>query len=369
MSEQSGEKTEQPTEKKLKDGRKKGQVAQSQDVNKLFVTAAGFEIVIALADHYMEKTNELIKLSSGSADKDFLVTLSTIAQESFFTWFSIILPILGAVIVARVLAGFCQYGFLFAPEALKIDMKKFSPVTNGKNLVSKKKFVEFFGNVVKAIILTLVVYLVVKNFLPEILLVSFSNLSISIDVGITVFSYILRISLGIFIAVAVTDFILQKAIFTKSMKMTLDEVYREYKQMEGDPYVKAERQALGREFASSEGGVLKQQVAQSDAVVVNPTHFAVALEYKPGKTPLPIVRCKGVDAKAKQIIQYAKKHDVPVIRYVTLARTLFHTGREGKFIPRPTLMSMAAVFRAIKEAELSDEKHPKVIAELFDAEH
>lgn len=355
MSDSSGEKTEQPTDKKLRDGRKKGQVAKSQDLDKLFVTAAGFNVIIALSADFFSKLNILIQNTINSVDIDFTIAVQNLVKESVSTWFSIVLPVLGAVIFARIAAGFCQFGFLYAPKALKVDMKKFAPATNAKNLVSKKKFVEFFGNVTKALVLAFVLYGVVRTFLPDILLAAFTTVPISIDIGITVVSYILRICLVIFLVIAVTDFIIQKKIFIKSMKMTKDEVYREFKQSEGDPDVKAERKALGQELASGGGGSVKQDVAHSDAVVVNPTHFAVALRYKPGETPLPVIKCKGVDERAQDIIRYAKDLDIPVIRYVGLARALFHTGKEGKFIPRPTLLPVASVFKAIKEAEAAEE--------------
>ncbi|MBX2847821.1 MAG: type III secretion system export apparatus subunit SctU [Acidiferrobacterales bacterium] len=351
MSGTSGEKTEMPTDKKLRDGREKGQVAKSQDIDKLFITAAGFNVLIAMVDTYLEKITKLIKQSIESINTDFTVSATILTKEALSTWLSIVLPVLGIVIVARFLAGFSQFGFIYAPKALKMDMQKFSPVSNGKNLVSKKKFVEFFGNVTKATVLALVVYSVVKGYLPEIVQTPFTNFSVSIELGVTVFAYILRISLAIFLVIAVVDFMIQKKIFIKSMKMTKDEVYREFKQSEGDPDVKAQRKELGRELASGDGGGMEQSVAESDAVVVNPSHFAVALRYKPGKTPLPIIKCKGVDARALQIIEYAEENEIPVIRYISLARALFHTGREGKFIPRPTLLPVASVFKALKEIE------------------
>jgi len=351
MSGSSGEKTEMPTDKKLKDGRQKGQVAKSQDMDKLFVTAAGFNLLIAMVDSYLEKVTKLITQSVESINTNFNVSATILTKEALTTWLSIVLPFLGVVIVARFLAGFAQFGLIYAPKALKMDMKKFSPVSNGKNLVSKKKFVEFFSNVVKASVLALVVYSVVRGYLPDIVQTPFSNFSVSIELGVTVFSYILRISLAIFLIIAVIDFMIQKKIFIKSMKMTKDEVYREFKQSEGDPTIKSERQALGRELASGGGSATKESVSQSDAVVVNPTHFAVALRYQPGETPLPIIKCKGVDGRALDIIKYAEEHQVPVIRYISLARSLFHTGREGKFIPRPTLLPVASVFKALKEIE------------------
>lgn len=351
MSESSGEKTEQPTPKKLEDSRKKGQVAQSQDVNKLFVTLVGIELFIAMHASLLADIKHLFHVSFKLQQQDnFAESLGALVAECLDVWFSFIIVLLLAVVVARFCGGFVQFGFLIAPEALKMDIKKFSPITNGKNLFSKKKLVELASNIVKAIILTLIFSYVIRVSLPYILLLPSTGLESSIQYSIEVFSHAARISLGFFLVVSVIDFKLQKSIFIKSMMMTKDEVFREYKQSEGDPMMKSMRKAVGRELATS-GGTVKKEVEKSDVVVVNPTHFAVAIEYKPGETPLPIIRTKGVDDRAKEIIAYAQEHNVPVIRYITLARYLFRVGQEQKYIPRPSLQAMAVVFRTIMEAK------------------
>jgi type III secretion protein U len=349
MSESSGEKTEEPTSKKLADSRKKGQVAQSQDVNKLFVTVAGFQLLLAMYDIYFADITRLITLTYQLVNYDFSYSGPLLAREAFSTWSRTILPFLAAVILARFVASFVQYGILIAPESFKIDLGKLSPVKNGKNIISKKKFLEFIGNIVKTLVLVTIVYQVVKSNLPEILMLSLTDIPVSLEFSIHVFRSILNMVMLTFLVISFADFVLQKKIFIKSMKMTKDEVFREYKQSEGDPQTKADRKAVGDQILNSEGGEIKKTVADSDAVVVNPTHFAVALEYKPGKTPLPIIRAKGMDKNAHEIIEIAKENNVPVIRYVSLARHMYRVGKVGKYIPRDCLSQMAAVFIAIRE--------------------
>lgn len=355
MSDSAGEKTEQPTPKKLKDSRKKGQVAQSQDVNKLFVTLVGIELFIMLHANLLEDVKYLFEVSFQlQMQKDFNEAFKTLLIECLYVFINFTAILLLAVVIARLAAGFSQFGFLIAPEALKIDIKKLSPVSGAKNLFSKKKLVEFFSNIIKAIVLTIIFLQVVRTALPYILLLANTDLKTSIDYSIYLFSLIARFSLGFFLVISIIDFKLQKSIFIKQMKMTKDEVFREYKQTEGDPQIKSERKAFGQELAFSEGGSLKQDVESSEALVVNPTHFAIAIEYKPGQTPLPIIRAKGLDDRAKQMIKYAQQAEIPVIRHITLARYLFRTGQENKFIPRPSLQAMALVLRTIKEAKEQD---------------
>lgn len=355
MSESSGEKTEQPTEKKLKDARKKGQVAQSQDINKLFTTLAGFELLIAIRSHIMNTIENMILQPLERMNDDFVFSSVSVAKGVLLSALLLCLPVLFVIIVARFCAAWVQFGFLIAPESAKPKMSKLNPVSNAKNLISPQKLMEFGFNIVKVVVLTTVFYVIIKDSIGTILLLPTGSIPFSFNVGVDILVMILRICLGIFLIIAVTDLLSQKHFFIKRQKMTKDEVFREYKQMEGDPMLKGERKQLAQEFANSSGNI-GEQVPQADAVVVNPTHFAVAIMYKPGETPLPVILCKGYDARAQDIIDIAKENDVPVVRYVWLARTLFFKGNEGKYIPKQTLKPIAAVLRAVKTIAESGKK-------------
>lgn len=134
--------------------------------------------------------------------------------------------------------------------------------------------------------------------------------------------------------------------------MTQVEVVKEYKDMEGDPHVKGQRRALAQQLAQEEPKVKLPKLEEADMLVVNPTHFAVALYYRPGKTPLPLLVDKGTDAEARKLIDRAKAADVPVIQCVWLARTLYEK-KLGANIPRETLQAVAFLYRTLRE--LNDE--------------
>lgn len=360
----SGEKTEEPTEKKLKDGRKKGSVAQSQDVNKLFVTIVGFELLIAMKDGILEKIQTMMLIALGMVDKSFYFAAPEVAGRMIYIALGISLILLAAVVLARCVAAWTQFGLLIAPEALKMDMNKLHPVNNGKNLFKMKKFVELLANIAKATVLALVFYFVIKSNLPDIVLSSFGTLENSIKISGEIFIFAARICLIIFGIISVLDFVAQKHFFIKEQKMTKDEVMREYKQSEGDPMIKGQRQQMGREMIESGPAPVQQGVDQASTVVVNPSHFAVALRYVPGDTPLPKVVCKGKDKRAHEIISYAKKRDLPIIRYVWLARTLYSETEEDTYIPTSVIKATAAVFRALSELEASGGRRDKSILEM-----
>jgi type III secretion protein U len=137
----------------------------------------------------------------------------------------------------------------------------------------------------------------------------------------------------------VLDFVVQRLIFLKEQKMSMDEVKREYKEMEGDPQIKGERKAIAREIAMSDP---KPAVQTATAVVVNPTHYAVALRYAPNECGLPYIVAKGVDGEAALIREAAQQAGVPIIGNPPLARALYKVDLKGT-VPEPLLEAVAIV--------------------------
>lgn len=352
----SGEKTEEPTQQKLNQARKKGQVAQSQDINKLFITLAGFEVMVAMKDVFLEKMQSIFLITIDSFDDPFIFALKQLVKQLLMVGASVSFVVLAAVIVSRILASTVQFGFLMAPSTLAPSLNKLNPISNIKNTFSTKKLIELLSNVAKAIVLGLVFYTVIKNALPDIIFMGSGTLPFAIEASTDLFIFAARISLLIFGVLAIIDFSIQKYFFIKGQKMSKDEIFREYKQAEGDPQMKGERKAIARELAESAPAPVSS-TDEATAVLVNPTHFAIALRYVPGETPLPKLLCKGVDERAQEIIQRARDNKIPVIKYVWLARTLFSTGKEKRYIPKRLIKPIAAVFRAVKEIEEIDKKY------------
>ncbi len=145
--------------------------------------------------------------------------------------------------------------------------------------------------------------------------------------------------------------------------LTQVEVVKEYKDMEGDPHVKGQRRSLAYQLAQEEPKVKLPKLEEADMLVVNPTHFAVALYYRPGKTPLPLLVDKGTDAGARRLIARAKAADVPVIQCVWLARTLY-TKKRGANIPRETLQAVALIYRTLRELDDEAKRETLQLPEL-----
>ncbi|MDE2031723.1 MAG: type III secretion system export apparatus subunit SctU [Pseudomonas sp.] len=348
----SGEKKHAATPKKLKDQRQKGQVAQSQDVGKLLVLTALSEIALFTAETSMQRFQQLLVMPMSRFGQPFVRALEEVLTEGLIVFFSFALLMAGLVIAVKLISGWFQFGFLFAPESLKLNFSRLNPLSQVKQMFSAKSVTNLLMGLAKALLLALILYVVIRPSLGALINLATSDLQSYILALIILFRHLLHACLGLLLVLALIDMALQKHFFAKSMRMTQVEVVKEYKDMEGDPHVKGQRRALAQQLAQEEPKVKLPKLEEADMLVVNPTHFAVALYYRPGKTPLPLLVDKGTDAEARKLIDRAKAADVPVIQCVWLARTLYEK-KLGANIPRETLQAVAFLYRTLRE--LNDE--------------
>ncbi|NWB44265.1 type III secretion system export apparatus subunit SctU [Pseudomonas sp. E6002] len=348
----SGEKKHAATPKKLKDQRQKGQVAQSQDVGKLLVLTALSEIALFTAETSMQRFQQLLVMPMSRFGQPFVRALEEVLTEGLIVFFSFALLMAGLAIAVKLISGWIQFGFLFAPESLKLNFSRLNPLSQVKQMFSAKSVTNLLMGLAKALLLALILYVVISPSLGALINLATSDLQSYILALIILFRHLLHACLGLLLVLALIDMALQKHFFAKSMRMTQVEVVKEYKDMEGDPHVKGQRRALAQQLAQEEPKVKLPKLEEADMLVVNPTHFAVALYYRPGKTPLPLLVDKGTDAEARKLIDQAKAADVPVIQCVWLARTLYEK-KLGANIPRETLQAVAFLYRTLRE--LNDE--------------
>ncbi|MGO4799019.1 type III secretion system export apparatus subunit SctU [Pseudomonas sp. W22_MBD1_FP4] len=359
----SGEKKHPASAKKLRDQRKKGQVAQSQDVAKLLVLAAISEIALFTAESSLQRFQQLMMLPISRLDQPFVRALEEVLFEGLVVFFSFGLLMAGVAIATKLISSWMQFGLLFAPETLKLDFNRLNPISQFKQFFSAQSLMTLLMSIVKAVLLGVIVYVVVWPSLGALINLANSDLQSYLLALIALFRYLLHACLGLLLILAILDFTLQKHFFAKRMRMTQVEVVKEYKDMEGDPHVKGQRRALAQQLAQEEPKVKLPKLEEADMLVVNPTHFAVALYYRPGKTPLPLLVSKGTDAVARQLIAQAKAAEVPVIQCVWLARLLY-TKELGASIPRETLQAVALIYRTLRELDDEAKRETLELPEL-----
>jgi type III secretion protein U len=345
MSDTTGEKTEPPTPKKIRDARAKGQVAKSQEV----VTTASLAAVVATIwftwSHTMAVLTELLDQIASKTSGDFRVNAGNAFALVFHQSTRILLPILGVTILAGVAANYVQIGSIFAFESLMPKFEKISLGAGFKRIFSMKQVVEILKSLAKIVFLSTLLYFVIRRAIGPYVMSLYCGLPCQISITATMLQELLLYSALAFVIVAALDFMYQRYSYTKGLMMSKEERKREYKESEGDPHVKSHRKKLSHELIMSDSG---QKARTATAVVVNPTHVAIVLDYDAEKLKLPIVTAKGLGPHAHYLRAEAERAGVPVFRNISLARTLYATTDVEEIVPDELFDAVAEVLVWVK---------------------
>ena len=345
------EKTEKATPKKLKDARKKGQVAKVQDLPAALTFIVSIIGSLAMVGYLFQNMGSFLVLAlreaANSGAQDDMRTL-----QFFYLAIQIImncsLPIMVVVCLVGVLVSFLVIGPVFSFETMKFDLKKLNPVEGIKQKFKLKVLVELLKSIAKITGAAIIIYLVIWQMLPQII----STVMMPILGGAQVvndFLFTTAIRVGIFfLLVGLFDLAFQKHNFANEMKMEKFEVKQEYKDTEGDPMIKGKRRELFREIAYQEG---PGAARRARAIITNPTHIAVALKYKPEEEPAPIILTMGSGAIADRIIKIGIDNNIPIMRNVDLARELYSKGKISDYIPEDTYQAVAEILKWIESLE------------------
>ena len=345
MSESSGEKTEQPTDKKLRDARQRGQVAKSTDVTTTIVTVFVLAATAGLFHVTVKSFQELFTAGLAVANDEPATAFSMMTAKSLQMLLSVILPLALACIVGVLAGSYLQVGFMFAFEAMKPDLNKLNPLEGVKKIFSLKNLMEFVKSLLKVSVLSLLLYFIIKDSIDPLMQLPLTDIQAVPNVFEKMFLWFILPFMGVYVVVAAADYFLQKFLFIREMKMTKDEVKREYKQQEGSPEIKGQRKSLHREMLN-EDTVGKTKSAT--VLITNPTHYAVGLYYEPGITKLPKVTVKGVDSLAFRMIDLAKDNHVPVVQNARIARHLYESVKLDDFIPNDMLAPIAEILKWVQ---------------------
>ena len=349
------EKTEKATPKQLRDAREKGQVAQSQDLTKLLGLMVVSEVTLGLADESVAKLEHLLGLALDATGQPFQAAAAEVAGAGLTVLCGFILCSVGVAILMRLVGSWVQIGFLFAPKALKFDIKKIDPFSHAKQMFSSQNLTNLLLSILKATAITATLYTVVKPELGTLILLANSDLTTYWHSLLVLFRHILRATLGLLLVIGALDLAMQKYFHAKKLRMSHEDIKNEFKQAEGDPHVKGHRKQLAHQLLNQAPTAPPKPVEEADMLVVNPTHYAVALFYRPGETPLPRIHCKGEDDEALELIERAKKAGIPVVQSIWLARALYKVAA-GRYIPRSTLLAVAHIYQVVKQLdEVTDE--------------
>jgi type III secretion protein U len=342
-----GEKSEKATPKKLRDARKKGQVAKSQDLPSAFTFVVSIVTTLALSTWLYGRIGTfLIQTFKMSNMADLSTALPAVFMEGILLIYLTCIPIMAAVSVFGVIINFLAVGPVFSLEVFKFDPKKFDPVQNLKAKFKMKTLVELIKSIIKLSVACYLIYGVVYRSIPVLA----KTVALPLPHSALIFhAFLLEVVIKVglfFLIVAIMDFAYQKYSFGKEMMMEKFEVKQEYKNTEGDPHIKGKRKQIAQEIAYSEGPA--QGVKKAAAVVSNPTHIAVAIAYHRELDAAPYIVSMGEGPLAERILHFADLYGVPVVRNIDLAHKLWNNGEVYEYIPEDTYEAIAEVLSWIK---------------------
>ncbi|MDE6873058.1 MAG: flagellar biosynthesis protein FlhB [Lachnospiraceae bacterium] len=341
-----GEKTEEPTTKKLEDARKEGQVSKSQELTtafslmglflslKIFCGMLGNRLILSFSDTYS-------LISTVGAEEFNQNTYGRLLTDGIITVMLAILPFLAVAFLIAFVTNVVQVKWKVTGKPLMPKLSKMSPIKGFKKIFSMDKVMELIKAVAKILVISVIVYTTMKDKVDHLhVLYQIGNISAAvvyvggeiIDLGIKVSAF--------FLIIGFADLFYQKRKFKKEMRMTKQEVKEEYKQTEGDPQIKGRIRQKMREASQRR---MMQQLPEADVVITNPTHFACALKYDKEVNAAPVLIAKGADYVAAKIKEAAKEYDIPIVENKPLARMLYYNVDLEQEIPTELYQMTAEV--------------------------
>lgn len=338
----AGEKTEEATPKRKEEARKKGQVVKSQEFNSAVVLLAGFSALGIFGPFIYEQMARFTTLLLGTLYREDLTvnSLAALFQQASVVTIYAALPVVGATLLAGVVANFAQVGVLFSTEALAVKLERLNPIEGLKRMFSFRSLAEMIKSIAKVAMVGFLAYSTISaNFdtFPKMIDMSISAScaflgSLAIQIGLE--------AAVLLLALAIMDYIYQRYEHNKSLKMSKEDIKEEYKQMEGNPQIKGKIKEKMRKMSMQR---MMQEIPKADVVITNPTHFAIALQYDGESMSAPIVLAKGQDLVAQRIKDIAREHDITMVENRPLAQALFKATDVGDIVPPDLFQAVAEV--------------------------
>jgi flagellar biosynthetic protein FlhB len=338
---QDQEKTEEATQTRREEFRKKGMVPQSKELATTLFLLASFGGVFLLGQYFVKEVsslfNEIFGFYNSQSWKDGdIMVVAKFAAEKMLLLFA---PVAILALILGIASSVLQTGFMQVEDALLPKFEKIDPLAGLKRMFSLRNLAEAIKSVLKFLLIGFIVYLIFKAEVVQIPRLIHGDAS-------QLLSYMGSISAQLFGSIGaamgvltVADYFFQRWENEKQMMMTKEEVKKEAKEREGDPLIKARIRKIQREMANRR---MMDKVPKADVIITNPTHIAVALKYDES-LPAPQLVAKGADLVAEKIKQLAKENGVPIVENKPLARTIFKTLKIGQVIPRELFIAVAEV--------------------------
>ena len=343
-----GEKTEEPTAKKLQDARKEGQVAKSQEVTHAAGLMALFIMIKLLYPYMADNFTGMMRYVYGQIPSFITMydgylpqrTIKTVLNMALLRILLVALPFMLVAFAIGFITNLVQVKWKISTKPLQPKLSKLDPIKGFKKIFSTRKIFDLVKAIAKIGIIAGVVYVYFLGYTASFFTLYDMSLSQAIGLlGNTIVEVGLRIA-AVYIVIAAVDYVYQKRKFRKDMRMTKQEVKDEYKNTEGDPQIKGQQR---RRMMQASQRRMMQELPKADVVITNPTHYAVAISYDAEQYDAPRVIAKGEDYLAQRIKDIAKENDIEIVENKPLARMLYANVDVGEFVPPELYQAVAEV--------------------------
>ena len=342
MSEDSSDRTEDPTARRLKRARDDGQVARSNELPAAAVMICSVLVLLTVGEVWFKQLS--VYFAAGfSFDRKLLespMLLPAAFGSQMLHGLLLILPLMLTTVVVAILASGATGGFLFSLSSVLPKLSKLSPISGFKRMFGANAAVELIKSILKMVLIGTVLFNLLNHHFLELMSLGSMALEPALgQAGSLISESVMWLTLCL-VLIALIDVPYQKYSFMKRMRMTKQEIKDEHKDMEGRPEVKAQIRRRQREVATAR---MMQKVKEADVIITNPEHFAVALSYDPTSDGAPLLLAKGVDHTAARIREEAKAHGIEIFAAPELARALYFTTELDQPIPEALYFSVAQV--------------------------
>ena len=335
------EKTEEPSPKKIEDARKEGNVPKSQDTSSFVTLLVAVIAVYAFSFFVTSRLHYLYEYYISFIGTP--LTKNTVFEIGFVSLRELvfmIVPVASIVALSGIIAAVMQFGFIFTTKPLTPDLKKIDPIKGFGKLFSFKKLIEGIKITAKVIIVFSIAFYFLLEYIKELpTVINFSMMGQMHWLAGKVIILVL-IMLLIFFVLGMVDLMIVRYQYFKDLKMSKQEIKDEYKQMEGDPHIKAKIKQVQMQIAQKR---MMSELPSADVIITNPTHYAVALRYDKEREQAPIVIAKGVDNIALKIKEIGRKNLIQIIENPPLARQLYGSAELNEIIPENLYKAVAEV--------------------------
>ncbi|MBN2864687.1 MAG: flagellar biosynthesis protein FlhB [Thiotrichales bacterium] len=341
-NEDGSEKSEEPTDKKVRESREKGQIPRSKELTTVLMTLGAAVFLLFYGAQMMQDFQILATrgLSFGREVAFDELKMWHLIEALVVQGILMITPFLLVMALIAMISPMLLGGWSFSAKAISPKLSKLNPVSGIKRMFSFKALLELFKALAKFTLVISIATFFLYSIFGEVLALGIEPLKFALGhAGSIIVEAFIFVSLSLII-IALVDVPFQVWDHNRQLKMTKQEVKEEFKQQEGNPEVKGRIRQIQREMSQQR---MMQKVPEADVIVTNPTHFAVALKYSPDDMQEPVVLAMGVDFLASQIRTIAQEHNIPIVEAPPLARALYYNAEIDQAIPYDLFKAVAAV--------------------------